>query len=479
MLEPLPQEGEHTTMGWIVDPGGLERLLLRLGSEYGGVPMIVTENGAAFDDRLEPDGTVWDERRVAFLDRHLRAAHRALEAGVDLRGYFVWSLLDNFEWAEGYAKRFGIVYVDYETLERTPKASARWYAGVIARNGVSGPELRLMARPPTLEEVGEVAGVSRATVSRVINNSPKVSPEVRVAVERAIAKLGYSPNQAARSLVTRRTDAIALVVCEPEERIFADPFFSAVARGIGAAAAEVDKTLVLMIMQGESERERARRYLRPEHVDGVVLMSLHGDDPLPRQLRRAGVPTVLVGRPLGHPGLPYADADNRGGAREGVEHLLAKGRRTIATISGPSNMCAGIDRYDGYRDAIEGAGLQLRKTLVAEGDFFEESGHRAMTRLLARRPDIDGVFAASDLMAVGALRALREAGRRVPDDVAVVGFDDAPIASHTLPALTTIRQPLDNMTAAAAELLLSRVDGNVATLDRIVCPTLLVKRASA
>jgi DNA-binding LacI/PurR family transcriptional regulator len=333
---------------------------------------------------------------------------------------------------------------------------------------------------PTLEEVGEVAGVSRATVSRVINNSPRVSPEVKDAVERAIEKLGYFPNQAARSLVTRRADALALVVCEPESRFFPDPFFAPVVRGIGAAAAEVDKNLVLMFMEGDdAERERARRYLRPEHVDGVLLMSLHGDDPLPRQLESAGVPTVLVGRPVGRSTLPYVDADNRGGAREGVEYLIEQGRRTIATIAGPSNMCAGIDRLDGYRDALEGAGVGVRKTLVAEGDFFEESGHREMTRLLSRRPDIDAVFAASDLMAVGALRALRDSGRRVPDDVAVVGFDDAPIASLTLPTLTTIHQPLEEMTAAAADLLLARIGNGSRKSQQIVCPTTLVRRASA
>jgi DNA-binding LacI/PurR family transcriptional regulator len=335
------------------------------------------------------------------------------------------------------------------------------------------------ATPPTLEEVGELAGVSRATVSRVINNSPRVSPGARAAVERAIAKLGYSPNQAARSLVTRRTDALALVVCEPEARFFSDPFFSAVVRGVGAATAELDKNLVLLVLQGEAERERARRYLRPEHVDGVLLMSLHGDDPLPRQLERAGVPTVVFGRPLGRTGLPYVDADNRGGAHEGVEHLLGLGRRTVATIAGPSNMCAGIDRLEGYRDALEEAGLAVRKGLVGEGDFFEESGYREMTRLLARRPDIDAVFAASDLMAVGALRALRETGRRVPDDVAVVGFDDAPIASLTLPPLTTIRQPIDRMTAAAAELLVRRLGNGSGKAEQIVCPTTFVRRASA
>jgi DNA-binding LacI/PurR family transcriptional regulator len=333
---------------------------------------------------------------------------------------------------------------------------------------------------PTLVEVGDLAGVSRATVSRVINNSPRVSDEVRASVERAIAKLGYVPNQAARSLVTRRADAVALVVCEPETRFFSDPFFSAVARGIGSAAAEVDKNLVLMVIEGDDERERARRYLRPEHVDGVVLMSLHGDEPLPRQLHRVGVPTVLVGRPVGRSTLPYVDADNRGGARQAVEHLLSLGRQTIATISGPLNMGAGIDRYDGYRDALEAAGLPFRKTLTAEGDFFEDCGYGAMARLIARRPDIDGVFAASDLMAAGALRALREAGRRVPDDVAVVGFDDAPVASLTLPTLTTIHQPLDEMADTAAELLLRHIElGNGGKPEQIVCTTTLVRRASA
>ena len=332
---------------------------------------------------------------------------------------------------------------------------------------------------PTLEDVGAAAGVSRATVSRVINRSPKVSPGVRALVEDAIAKLGYAPNQAARSLATRRTDTVALVVCEPDSRFFSDPFFAAVIRGVGAAAAEADKTLVLLVLQDEAAHERARRYLRPEHVDGVLLMSLHGDDPLPRQLDRAGVPTVLLGRPLGRSGLPFVDADNRGGARQAVEQLLGLGRRTIATIAAPSSTCAGIDRLDGYRDALEAAGIAVRKDLVAEGDFFEESGERETARLLARHPDIDAVFAASDLMAAGAIRALRAAGRRVPADVAVVGFDDAPIASHTLPTLTTVRQPLDEMTAAAAGLLLRRVEDASAKVGRIVFPTTLVRRGSA
>jgi DNA-binding LacI/PurR family transcriptional regulator len=332
---------------------------------------------------------------------------------------------------------------------------------------------------PTLEEVGELAGVSRATVSRVINGSPKVSPEARAAVEQAIAALGYSPNRAARSLVTRRTDALALVVCEPEERVFAEPFFAAVVRGMSTAAAESDKSLVLVIASDERERVRARRYLNPDHVDGAVLMSLHGDDPLPGQLEEAGVPTVLLGRPLGPPEVPFVDADNRGGARLAVEHLLGLGRREIATIAGPASMCAGIDRYDGYREALEAAGVEPRQELVEHGDFGEESGYRAMWRLLERRPSLDAVFAASDLMASGALRALREAGRSVPGDVSLTGFDDFPLAALLVPALTTVRQPLDEMTHAAADILRRRIAGAADRLEHVVCPTTLVRRRSA
>jgi DNA-binding LacI/PurR family transcriptional regulator len=176
--------------------------------------------------------------------------------------------------------------------------------------------------------------------------------------------------------VTRRTDTIALVICEPEERFFADPFFAAMVRGISMATAEVDKNLILLIARDPVERERAERYLRRGHVDGVVLMSLHGDDPLPRQLRRAGVPTVLVGRPLGRSQVPYVDADNRGGARLAVEHLIARRRRTIAHISGPLVMCAGIDRLDGYRDALDEEPADLcvvnTCTVTAEGDSKTE-----------------------------------------------------------------------------------------------------------
>jgi DNA-binding LacI/PurR family transcriptional regulator len=337
---------------------------------------------------------------------------------------------------------------------------------------------------PTLEQVAALAGVSRATVSRVVNGSPKVSPAVRAQVERAVAKLGYVPNRAARSLVTRRADSVALVVSEPHTRFFSEPFFAGMVRGVSAALAETGVQLLLLIAHDLPDRGRLERYVVGGHVDGVLLASLHGDDPLPGTLERAGVPAVLVGRPAErgeHRGRPasYVDADNRGGARQAVDHLARRGRRRIATIAGPQDMGVGLDRLDGYRDGLRAAGLDGGDDLVEAGDFTEEGGAAAMGRLLERpgRP-VDAVFAASDLMAAGALRALRAAGRRVPDDVAVVGFEDSAVARYAQPPLTTVRQPIEEMGRQATRLLLDKVAGEAAGMHLILDVELVVRAST-
>jgi len=338
----------------------------------------------------------------------------------------------------------------------------------------------LAGRPssPTLDEVAELAGVSRATVSRVVNGSPKVRPEARRAVEAAVAQLRYVPNRMARSLVTRRTDTIALVLSESDTQVFSDPFFARVVRELSAALADTEMNLVLLAARGEREQEKVARYVRQGHVDGVILMSLHSQDTLPLVLAEAHVPLVLSGRPLD--GLPvcYVDADNAGGAREATAHLLAAGRRRVATVTGPRDMIGGIDRYAGYRAALQEAGVAEDPALVAEGDFTDAGGGTAMATLLERAPDLDAVFVASDTMAVGALRVLRAAGRSVPGDVAVVGFDDAPVAATCDPPLTTVAQPLGEMTSLMTELLLQQVEGDEEVRVR-VCPTRLVVRESA
>lgn len=481
-----------TRMGWDIDAGGLTGVLSRLSRDYPPVPLYVTENGAAFDDAVRGDGAIRDGDRVGYLDAHLAAARAAIGDGVPLRGYFVWSLLDNFEWAAGYELRFGLVYVDFVTQRRVLKDSAHWYANMIRRpvgltdDSGQGRIKRMTTahgkRPdarPTLEAVARHAGVSRGTVSRVINDSPRVSPQARSAVLSAIDALGYVPNQAARTLVTRRTGTVALIVSESQDRVFADPYFASILRCISTALADTDLQLLLSMAQSPAERTRLRRYLSGQHVDGAILLSLHVDDPLPDELQRTGLPLVLGGRPVNTEHVWYVDADNQDGARQATDHLLATGRRRVATITGPADMPVGIDRLAGYRDGLTSAGLAYDDTLVAAGDFSEESGACALRALVDRHPDIDAVFAASDTMALGAMRQLQQYGRRVPDDVAVIGFDDSDVARHTSPPLTTVHQPLNEMGTQLVESLLDLISGAQRTSSGIILPTHLITRDSA
>ena len=330
--------------------------------------------------------------------------------------------------------------------------------------------------PVTLEEVAQRANVSRATASRVVNGDPRVGGPVRVAVESAVRDLHYVPNRAARSLVTRRSDSIAVVIPEPTTQLFGDPFFPRVLRGISEALGQEGMQLVLLMPQAPSDEVRVERYLEAGHVDGVVLISLHGADPLPAGLRRHGVPLVVGGRPP-EEGFTFVDVDNRGGAAHAVGHLLDIGRRRIATIAGPQDMAVGADRLAGYRERLARGGQD--GSLVEVADFTHDGGRSAMERLLGRDGSLDGVFAASDLMAMGALAALRAAGRSVPQEVAVVGFDDAPMAATAEPALTSIRQPIEDMGREMARLLLHEIRNPGGAPRQVILGTELIVRGSS
>ncbi|GAA0912095.1 LacI family DNA-binding transcriptional regulator [Streptomyces thermoalcalitolerans] len=341
------------------------------------------------------------------------------------------------------------------------------------------------ASRPTLEAVAARAGVSRATVSRVVNGGNGVRKPLAERVRRAVEELGYVPNQAARSLVTKRNDAVAVIIAEPETRIFADPYFGLQLRGISKELTAHDTQLVLLLTEGRDDYARVGRYLAGGHVDGALVFSLHLDDPLPGMIQRAGVPTVFGGRPGWSDGthkVVYVDSDNRGGAREAVRHLVGLGRTRIGHITGALDQTSAVDRLDGYRDVMGDADPRL----VVESDFTPAGGERAMRTLLDRCPDLDAVFAANDLTASGALRVLRERGLRVPEDVAVVGFDDMlPVAEQTEPPLTTVRQNIEEMGRLMARLLLRGLDRDASgeTVDdlphSVVLPTTLVRRASA
>ena len=329
---------------------------------------------------------------------------------------------------------------------------------------------------PTLEEVAALAGVGRGTASRVINGADNVSERSRQAVLDAVAELRYVPNAAARTLMTRRTDTVALVIAESEERIFGEPFFAGVVRGISGATNEAGRQLVLMLSQAGNRTANFESYLSRQHLDGVLLLSLHDDDALPQSIRSRELPMVVGGRAWS-PETASVDVDNTEGARLATEHLLTAGRRHVATITGPLDMGAGRDRFEGFRRAHAEAGLEPDEELVASGDFSRESGRRAMAELLDRRPDLDAVFCANDPMAAAALQLLRDAGRRVPDDVAVVGYDDVELASLTEPALSTVRQPVAEQASTMTGLLLRQIAGE-APGEPVVLPVELVCRES-
>jgi DNA-binding LacI/PurR family transcriptional regulator len=332
---------------------------------------------------------------------------------------------------------------------------------------------------PTLEVVAARAGVSRATASRVLRGAHNVSPEARSSVLAAADELAYAPNLAARALVTKRSDSVAFLVAESEERLFADPYFLTMLRGAHAEIAAAGLQLVFAVVSSQAEGQNFEHYASGGHVDGVLLVSLHGHDRLPQRLESAGVPTVLSGRPItGSRKLFYVDSDNVAGGRAATQMLLARGARRVATITGPLDMAVGRDRLSGYRAAMSSADRPVQDCHVATGDFSIAGGQAAMSRLLQADPHIDAVFAASDLTALGAMQAITERGLSIPDDIAVVGFDDIPEAGRAQPALTTVRQPIEDLGRAMARTLLRRIHGTDATRVTVL-PVEIVARLTA
>jgi DNA-binding LacI/PurR family transcriptional regulator len=331
-------------------------------------------------------------------------------------------------------------------------------------------------RRPTIEDVARESGVSRGTVSRVLNGGHWVSPAAQVAVERAIKKTGYRINPHARNLAMARANSIAFLLTESQSRLFEDPNFEVLMRGAAEALAERDLPLVLLMAGSDDEQRRATEFITAGHVDGALLVSSHrGREGFLAELVAAEVPVIACGVPLGYERrIGYVAADDLEGAREMVAYLRGLGRSRVATITGPLDTSGGIGRLEGYRLEL---GDAFDESLVAQGDYSRASGERAMRELLERAPDLDAVFAGNDLMAAGAIDVLTAARRRVPEDVAVGGFDDSPVATRTVPQLTTMRQPFDRISREMVRMLLEVIDGQPAA--RATMPTELVRRGSA
>lgn len=330
-------------------------------------------------------------------------------------------------------------------------------------------------RMPTLDEVAARAGVSRTAASRVINNAPHVSRAKREAVQRAVRELDFVPNPSAQALASRRVGAVVLAVSSDEPGLFADPFFAEVIVGVSAALEQTELELILLLANTPRGRERFERLLRSRRADGVMLMALRGDDPLGRLSEEIDLPVVFGGLPLIGEPTWYVDADNRGGARLAAEHFARTGRRRAVMITGQVDARAAVAREQGFTEGLTLSGLPLLG--VEPGQFTEDGGAEAMERLLRAHPDPDAVFAASDAMAIGALRTLRERGLRVPEDVAVIGFNDLASARHTSPPLTTVHQPVRALGQEMARMLVSAIEGH--RPSPLILPTRLTVRESA
>lgn len=327
----------------------------------------------------------------------------------------------------------------------------------------------------TIEEVAARAGVSRSTVSRVLGGGDRVSREALEAVRRAIAELNYVPNRAARSLASRQTHAIALVVPEDTTRFFGDPFFAAIVTGINARLSRSDYVLNLFIAS-DDPGDKATSYLTGGNVDGALVVSHHTSDTFVERINEA-VPVVFGGRSVAErPGDYYVDIDNVEGGRVATRYLVDRGHRRIATISGPLDMPAGVDRLQGFHEVLAAAGMTPGP--AEDGDFTVDGGAEAMRRILASGDPPDAVFVASDLMARGAISVLHAAGLRVPEDVAVVGFDDSPVATNLAPRLTTVRQPSRDQGETMTEVLLARLAGGDPPHATILQTELIVRETA-
>lgn len=327
-----------------------------------------------------------------------------------------------------------------------------------------------------LETIARLSGVSRSTVSRVLNNSPRVSPEVRRRVLEVIRQTNFQPNLAARGLAAGSTRILGLVIPTGVGRLFIDPYFPLLIQGVTSACNSRDYSIMLWLAEPEYERRTIRQILYSGLVEGVILSSMPADDPLVDALLEARRPFVVVGHVPKCDQISFVDVDNVDSARQAVLHLARLGRKRIAIITGPLSTAVGQDRLQGYQLALQQAGLPPEEHLVSEGDFTQEGGYQAALRLLPHQPD--AIFAASDAMAQGAYRAISEASLRIPADIAVVGFDDMAFAAHLTPPLTTVRQPIHRMGQLAAEMLIDLIE-NPGDQPRCVrLPTELVIRAS-
>lgn len=329
----------------------------------------------------------------------------------------------------------------------------------------------------TIHDVAVEAGVSRGTVSRVVNGERYVSADARTAIEAAIQKVGYVPNTAARNLVMQRSEAVGFIVHEPHSLFLEDPNIGGILLGANDALSRADHQMVCLVIDSDRDTQRVARYLSGGFVDGVIVVSARANDPITRIIEKLALPAAFVGHPPDLRRLPFVGIDNKASAQAITTRLLGTGRQRVGMIAAALDRDSGTDRLAGFRAAL---GDRFDENLVESVPLYSfTAGFEGMRRLLEREPHLDGLFAASDAIAAGAIDALREAGRRVPEDVGVVGFDDSAWATRTQPALSTVHQPAAGLGARAAEIVLDQLRGEQSDLGGVILDTPIVWRDSA
>ncbi len=329
----------------------------------------------------------------------------------------------------------------------------------------------------TLEKIAELAGVSRSTASRVLRKQGSVSQRARTNVLRVVEETGFQPNAAARMLAGHRTNIIGIYISEMSRHVFHDSYFSRLIEGVTEAANSFDQTLSLFLLHDDNDIERmATRVLQNQLVDGLVISSTRINNPIIPMLLERELPFVVVGR-HDHPSVSFIDGDNVGGAYAAVTHLLRLGYKRIGTITGKMSNYNAVDRLAGYKKAHHVRGLEVHDELAYDGRFVHAGGYDGARYLLEHT--VDAIFAASDSMALGALEAIQEAGLRVPEDVALVGFDGLEMTSSTHPPLTTVRQHISSTGNMAVQMLLDQIESRDLPPQRISMPSELVIRASS
>lgn len=330
----------------------------------------------------------------------------------------------------------------------------------------------------TIKDIAKNAGVSITTVSRALNGYDDVNETTRRKVIELAQKMGYSPNMAARSLIMKKTKTLGLLLSDITRRSAKDNIAFEVLCGMNDRAGELDYDLVLFSTTPQKQKIKSYKALCHERgVDGVIIMGIRLDDPYLNEIISSDVACVLIDIPLKGPQAGFVTSDNVGGAYKATRHLLENGHRTIGLINGHAQAHVSSQRLDGYVSAMNEYGIEPDAALRMDGSFTEEGGKEAAYQLLSRRPDVTAIFCASDLMALGAIQAIRGLGLRIPQDISIVGFDNINVTEYCTPALTTVHQNKYELGYHAAQMLIDLLEGrNVHA--QLTLPTELVKRDS-